>query len=124
MKNNTELIRCSIRFFLSIFWLSAIPMAGKAQALPNFSGQWKQDNDRCQPKRHGLVTLHIEHHNPELTIESLVTHDGKASTSTGTDGDEFHTAVIWKDSTLVFSIEEHEDGRILRSKETWTLIER
>jgi len=51
------------------------------------------------------------------------TTDGRVSISTGADGDEFHTAVIWKDSSLVFSIEEHEDGRILRSTETWSLIE-
>jgi hypothetical protein len=43
--------------------------------------------------------------------------------STGADGDEFKTSVVWKDSRLVFSIEEHEDGRILQSKETWSVIE-
>jgi hypothetical protein len=51
------------------------------------------------------------------------TTDGKVSISTGADGDEFHTAVAWKDSSLVFSIEEHEDGRILRSTEMWSLLE-
>ena len=48
------------------------------------------------------------------------TTDGKVSMSTGADGDEFHTSVVWKESSLVFSIEEHEDGRILLSRETWT----
>jgi hypothetical protein len=33
------------------------------------------------------------------------------------------TSVIWKDSSLFLSIEEHEDGQILRSKETWSLTE-
>ena len=43
--------------------------------------------------------------------------------TTGADGDEFHTSVVWNDSSLVFTIEEHEDGRILPSKETWSVIE-
>jgi hypothetical protein len=51
------------------------------------------------------------------------TTDGKVSVSTGVDGDEFNTSAVWKDSSLVFSIEEHENGRILRSKETWLVID-
>lgn len=127
----------NLRIRLSILLLAAIPVTAWPQAAPDFSGLWKQDNDRCQPKRNGDVTLRIEHHDPELTVETTMTHgsqnprhalqkyttDGKVSISTGTDGDEFHTAVIWKDASLIFSTEEHEDGRILHSKETWTLIE-
>ncbi len=126
-----------MRIRLSILLLIAIHAVGWAQAAPDFSGIWKQDNDRCVPKRSGNVTLHIEHRDPELTIETSVardsakvrravqkyTTDGRASVSTGADGDEFHTAVAWKGSSLVFSIEEHEDGRILLSTETWSLIE-
>ncbi len=51
------------------------------------------------------------------------TTDGKSSVSTGADGDEFHTAVVWSGSCLIFSLEEHEDGRIILSRETWTLSE-
>jgi hypothetical protein len=51
------------------------------------------------------------------------TTDGRTSVSTGADGDEFVTAVAWKGSSLVFSIEEHEGGSILRSTEIWSLIE-
>ena len=43
--------------------------------------------------------------------------------STGADGDEFHTSITWRGPSLVFAVEEHEDGRILLSKETWTLID-
>ncbi len=127
----------SLRIRRGILLLAAIPVAAWPQAAPDFSGLWKQDNDRCQPKRNGDVTLRIEHRDPELTVETTLTHgsrnprhamqkyttDGEVSVSTGTDGDEFHTAVTRKDASLIFSIEEHEDGRILRSKETWTLIE-
>jgi hypothetical protein len=49
--------------------------------------------------------------------------DGKTSVSTGADGDEFHTSIVWNGQSLVFSVEEHENGRILLSKETWTLLE-
>lgn len=125
------------RIFLAILLLSTAATVAWSQGMPEFSGLWKQDNDRCQPKGNADVTLRIEHHDPELTVETLIsrnstssrhavqkyTTDGKVSVSTGADGDEFNTAVVWKDSSLIFSIEEHEDGRILRSKETWLVID-
>ena len=123
---------------LSALVLAAITLPTSAQATPDFSGQWKQDNDRCQPKRNGEVALRIEQKGSELTVETSIsrnnassrhalqkyTTDGKVSVSTGADGDEFHTSATWEDANLVFAIEEHEDGRILRSKETWSLIEK
>jgi hypothetical protein len=135
-KNKKLTHRC-MRICLSIFLLSAIAIAARPQTVPDFSGIWKQDNERCLPKRSGNLMLRIEHHDPELTVETTVSHDsvnarhavqtyttdGRVSVSTGADGDEFHTTVAWKDSGLVFSIEEHEGGRILRSTETWSLIE-
>jgi hypothetical protein len=115
----------------------SLSAAAWTQTEPEFSGAWKQDNDRCQPGRRGDVTLRIEQHGLELTVESTVSHqpdtprhavqnyttDGKVSVSTGIDGDEFHTSVVSKDAALIFSIEEHEDGRILQSQEKWSLIE-
>jgi hypothetical protein len=126
-----------MRFYLSILLFSAITVAALPQSAPHFSGLWKQDNDRCLPKRSSDVTLRIEHHDPELTIETSISGnsvnsrraiqkyatDGRASVSTGADGDEFDTAVTWKGSSLVFSIEEHEGGSILRSTEIWSLME-
>jgi hypothetical protein len=44
------------------------------------------------------------------------------SKSTGADGDEFHSTVVWKDSTLAFDIVEIEDGKRLKSTEVWRLI--
>ena len=125
------------RILLGILLLSTAATVAWSQVTPDFSGLWKQDNDRCQPKRNGDVTLRIEHHDPELTVETSISHnsassrhavqkyttDGKVSVSTGADGDEFNTSVVRKDSSLVFSIEEHEDGLILQSKETWLVIE-
>ncbi len=119
--------------FLAVFASQLLP----AQGLPSFSGVWKQSNDRSQPARKGDVTLKIDHRDPEFIVETTIlrgsgaprvakqryTTDGKVSTSTGADGDEFLTSIVWKGSDLVFSIEEHEDGRTIRSNETWSLIE-
>jgi hypothetical protein len=121
-------------------WLPAlllVPNGICSPPNPNFSGTWKQNNERCTPTRTGNVTLHIEQRDPELIVETTVfrsfgpnrhavqrySTDGKTSVSTGADGDEFHTSIVWNEQSLVFSVEEHEDGHILSSKETWTLIE-
>jgi hypothetical protein len=125
----------SVRISLCILLLSA--SVAWSQGTPDFSALWKQDNDRCLPKRNGDVALRIEHRDPAFTVETTIarnsasarhalqkyTTDGKVSVTTGADGDEFHTSVVWNDSSLVFTIEEHEDGRILPSKETWSVIE-
>jgi hypothetical protein len=85
-----------------------------------------------------LSSLHIERHGAELVVETSIAHaspgsrramqkytiDGEVSVSTGADGDEFHTRVTRRGSSLVFTIEEHEDGHILHSQETWSLIEK
>lgn len=137
MKTSKKFIRGSTRACLKIILLTAMAAMASSQTLPDFSGTWKQDNDRCLPKRSGDVTLHIEQHSPELTVETSIsraslssehavqkyTTDGNISTSTGPDGDEFHTSIVWRNSSLVFTIEEHEDGRTLHSQETWSLIE-
>jgi hypothetical protein len=126
-----------VRILLGSLLLSAAATLTSSQGTPDFSGVWKLDNDRSQPKRNGDITLRIERHDPELTVETSIsrnsassrhgiqkyTTDGNVTVSTGADGDEFKTSVVWKDSSLFFSIEEQEDGRILQSKETWSVIE-
>jgi hypothetical protein len=137
MSNSKKLKYRLVKIPLSMLLLSAMTFMAWPQTVPDFSGLWKQDNDRCQPKRNGDVTLRIEQNNSELTVETSIsrgsetsghavqkyTIDGRLSVSTGADGDEFHTSAAWKGSSLVFAIEEHEDGHILRSQETWSLIE-
>jgi hypothetical protein len=117
--------------------LAVFALGGRADTRPNFSGTWKQSNERCLPKRTGDVTLQIDDHDSRLSVETTIlrgsaparhalqhyTIDGKVSVSTGADGDEFHTSITWNGASLVFAVEEHEDGRILLSKETWTLKE-
>jgi hypothetical protein len=135
-ESKISMLRC-VRIFLGILLLSAATAVAWSQGTTDFSGLWKQDDDRCQPKRSDDVTLRIEHHDPKLTVKTSIsrnsassrhavqkyTTDGKVSVSTGADGDEFNTSIVWKVSSLVFSIEEHEDGRIFQSKETWLVIE-
>ena len=109
----------------------------RAQEHPNFSGTWKLDGAQSIPPRNGDVTLKIKHQEPEFTVETTVVHgsaaprhalqhytiDGKTSVSTGADGDEFHTSIVWQRQSLAFTIVEHEDGRTLPSTESWSLKE-
>ncbi len=138
MRKSDQWTHRRIRLCLSIlFLLSTMAVAARPQTAPDFSGSWKQDNQRSMPKRTGDVILHVDHRDPDLTVETTIsrgsaatrhavqhyTTDGRALISTGADGDEFHTSIVWNGQSLIFSIEEHEDGRIILSKETWTLIE-
>ncbi len=103
--------------------------------LPDFSGNWKQSNEQCSPKRSGDVTLTIAQSDRQLIVETTskgliarhavqrYTTDGIESKSTGADGDEFHSTVVWKDGALVFDIVEIEDGKRLKSTESWSLID-
>ena len=110
--------------------LSLVP-AARAQQLPDFSGQWILNSNQRN------VTVVISHHDPLFNVETTIargsdpprhavqryTIDGKISISTGADGDEFHTSIVWRGQSLVFTIMEYEDQRMLPSKETWSLIE-
>jgi hypothetical protein len=126
------------RLFLGLLTrLLLVPHGICSSANPNFSGTWKQSNERSTPARKGDVTLNIDHRDSQLTVETTIlrssaepqhasqhyTMDGKTSVSTGADGDEFRTSVVWSGQSLVFSIEEHEDGRVILSLETWMLID-
>src|ERR1700761_233325 len=97
MKNSKEFHRSGMCIVLSLLLLLMLPSSARPQTHPDFSGMWKQDNDRCQPKRNGQVTLRIEHHGPELKVETTIlrgsqtprravqqyTTDGNVSVSTG-----------------------------------------
>jgi hypothetical protein len=124
--------------FLGLLPILFIPVEAMCSSPnPDFSGTWKQSNERCIPRRKGDVVLRIENRGPELVVETTAhrgseparqamqryTTDGNVSVSTGADGDEFHTSIARAGNSLIFSVEEHEDGRVIQSKETWTLIE-
>jgi hypothetical protein len=132
--NMTEIRRTAFVVLLAMFLAVCSALAERA---PNFSGTWKLSGEQCEPKRTGDVTLLIDHHNPVLTIttrsrkassgmhEAIQRYstDGKVSVSTGIDGDEFHTSIVSNNDGLVFNVEEHEDGRIIISRESWTLTD-
>jgi hypothetical protein len=125
---------------LLLIAIAAVGFAAGA-SVPDFSGIWKQSNERSSPKRKGDVTLRIEHRDPALVVETTATvetpsrglisrhalqrytTDGAESKSTGADGDEFHSIVVRKDDTLMFDITEIEDGKQLKSTEIWSLID-
>jgi len=143
MQGQEGMEKLNMRRRILVVMLMVIVIAGMgvvqspAETVTDYSGVWKQSNERCVPKRSGDVTMRIEQHGVEFTVETTMvravgaarhavqryTTDGKVSVSTGMDGDEFHTAIVWSGQNLVFSVEEHEDGKIILSKETWTLME-
>jgi hypothetical protein len=116
-------MKFSVRLRLLLALLCLLPglLAGQR---PDFSGTWKLA---------GEATLRIEHHDPELVVETLkkgkralqrYTTDGRETTSTGIDGDECHTLLLWRrGGQLFFDIQEHERGKIVKSTETWSLID-
>jgi hypothetical protein len=132
-----ELILERRMLWVLVITLLAVAHGFAAPPEADFSGTWKQSNERSIPPRRGDVTLNIVQHDRDLTVDTTMasgssaprhalqryTIDGKNSVSTGADGDEFDTSIVWNGPELIFSIEEHEDGRILLSREVWRLID-
>jgi hypothetical protein len=79
MTERKKLIRYSRRVRFSVLLFLALTVVAWPQAAPDFSGIWKRDDDRSQPKRSGNVTLQIEHHDPELTVETTISPDSPKS---------------------------------------------
>ncbi len=108
-----------------------------AQSAAAYAGMWKLNSQMSEPKRDGEVTLKIRFEDPKLIVELLSVRasspprhatqtyslDGNQTTWIGADGDRFDATVEGNNGSLVFSIVEHEDGRTLRSTETWTLTD-
>jgi hypothetical protein len=133
MSSYRTFLTAIIGFALSLFFAST----ACAQFHPDFSGTWKQDGAHSVPARSGDVTLHIEHHDPDLIVETTIlrpllprqhavqryTTDDKPSVSTGADGDTFQTHIAWRGEDLDFTIVEHEDGRTIETTEFWSLTD-
>jgi hypothetical protein len=108
-----------------------------AEMPVDFSGVWQQDVSRSVPQRKskGAREMKIQQIGRILTIK-ITTNTNKGTQSldlkyeiggqeliyTGLDGDEFHTKVRWDGESLVFDTVEHERGRQIMSKQTWTLV--
>jgi hypothetical protein len=109
----------------AVLVLTVLTLAAHAQTKPDFSGTWKQDNAHSIPVRSGDVTLKVEHHDPDFTVETTMSrpllpkrHAVQKYTTDGTQ-----TRITWDDQALVFKIVEHEDGRIIETTETWSLVD-
>ncbi len=68
---------------------------------------------------HSSVSNGHEERELDLTYEI----GGKEIVYTGTDGDEFHSRAEWSGDAIVFTVVEHERGKLIPFVETWTLID-
>ncbi len=114
-----------------------LALAAPAQTKPDFSGTWKQNNEKSTFRSDSTIqsyTNKIEHQDPRLkvttvrtgprgesTFERSYTTDGKEQKTTDREGDEFKSSVKWEGSTLVFETVEKERGNTITTRETWTL---
>jgi hypothetical protein len=126
-------MRCPL--LLPVFLLLFHPLCSPAQAQPNYSGTWRQVNERCVPPpknkqsfyrmvvQQDAAALHlrITTNKGQLTLDYEM--NGKELVYRGLDGDQFHTKVHRDGPSLVFETIEHERGRKLLAKEVWTLAD-
>ena len=117
--------------------ISAIEVC--AQAHPDFSGKWRQVNERCLPppknkaynyqaaieQKGNLLIVDMTTLGSSAHGELHLTYEigGKETVYIGLDHDEFHARAHWESDSLVFDIQEHERGKVNETIETWTLIE-
>lgn len=110
-----------------------------AQPRPDFNGLWKQNNDRCVPKRTASgfdysnrivqsgddlkMTTITKGDRGERSYDRSYKTDGSDQASKDAEGDEFHTHVHWDGAALVFETVEKDRNGTLTTKETWTLID-
>lgn len=113
-------------------WLAVFLAAGSWQ------GHWVQNNQRSVPPRHGSSALRMD---VELNGSVLKVHmeskggrgdrkldvkyelGGPETVYTGLDGDEFHAQAKLAGDEIVFTVVEHEDGKLIPYTETWTLMD-
>jgi hypothetical protein len=126
-----------VRIFLNILLLSAIngrcvvagdagflgPVEAGQRALPAEAQGRRHAADRAsRPGTHG-GNIDLTHFCKFAARGTDVHNRWKGLRVDRSRWRRVQHSVVWKDSSLVFSIEEHEDGRILLSKETWSVIE-
>ncbi len=125
--------------FLSSYSLPGSGMNARVETRLEMAGTWQQNNERCIPPPRNksysykmtvelsdnTLRVHITSNNGHGERQSDFTYEigGKELVYIGADGDEFHSAVHWEGDALVFDIVEHERGRLIRSRDTWTLID-
>jgi hypothetical protein len=110
-----------------------------AQTRPDFNGLWRQNNERCTPKRTSSgfdysnriaqsdldlkVTTITKGDRGERSYDRAYKTDGSEQISKDAEGDEFHTRVSWELDKLVFDTVEKDRAGTITTTETWTLID-
>jgi hypothetical protein len=129
----------SSRRLLALLLLSSGARLACAQDRPDFSGTWRQVNERTVPrpkdKSYSYRTVVDQHDSVLDVVVSVVggreqgelrlhySIGGGELVYTGLDHDEFHTTVRWRGQELVFDTVEYERGQKVLVTETWSLLE-
>ncbi len=127
----------------NLFLIAILPLAllqaAASPAAADWSGHWQENNQRSVPPPRSKV--HVFRMNVDLQGSSLHVHSivnnghgereldltyelgGKEIVYTGTDGDECHSKAQLAGDEIVFTVVEHERGRLIPFTETWTLLD-
>jgi hypothetical protein len=109
------------------------------QSRPDFSGTWRQNNERTVPRpkddSYSYRAIVDQHDSVLDVVVSVVggreqgelhlnySIGGGELVYIGLDHDEFHTTVRWRGQELVFDTVEYERGEKVLVTETWSLLE-
>lgn len=124
---------------LGLLALTVLPgVSLLAQTGPNFSGTWKQNNEKSSLRSDAPVWIHkVAHNDPDLKVVTIITGgrgesaprensyttDGKEQVTKDREGDEFTRSVKWDGNTLVFLTVEKEGANTITTREVWTMSE-
>jgi len=107
--------------------------AVSAQALPDFSGLWKQNMEKSSKTSLQSYANRIEQKDDTLKVVTISGGSrgensyertyviGKETTSTDREGDQFTSIVKWEGRALIFLTTEQEKTGTIETRETWTL---
>ena len=112
-----------------------LAMSAIDQVKPDFSGTWKQNNEKSKLAPDAPVWVHkVEQKGTYLKMattitgsrgvpshENTYTTDGKEQVTKDREGDELTRSVKWEGNMLVFLTVEKEGGNTLTTREVWTL---
>lgn len=118
-----------------LFLTLTLTVSAIGQVKPNFSGTWKQNNEKSNLAPDAPVWVHkIKQKGPELKVETTITGnrgvsshenayttDGKKQMTKDRDGGALTRSVKREGNTLVFLTVEKERGYTLTTREVWTL---
>ena len=107
--------------------------AVSAQALPDFSGLWKQNMEKSSKTSVQSYANRIEQNGDTLKVVTISGGSrgensyertyviGKETTSTDREGDHCTSIVKWEGRALIFLTTEQEKTGTIETRESWTL---